>query len=264
MTGEELLTMFCRLRGIPEKKIPHVVKTEIKRLDLEKYAKKRCGTYSGGNKRKLSTAIALVGSPPIILLDEPTTGMDPNARRHLWNALTELVAVGKSIVLTSHSMEECEALCTRLAIMVNGEFKSLGSAQHLKNKFGKGYTVSLCMKQGLYDRSEEEYPPHLNHTDSSDDDCPMLDAMPSSLNGMPPAMSLSSFRECLKRTMGMAITFNFVNKKYVSLTLPSNGLSWSEIFRKLEEHKEYLGIEDYSVSQTTLEQVFLDMVKYGN
>ena len=79
-------------------------------------------------------------------------------------------------------------------------------------RFGKGYTVSLCMKQGLYDRSEEEYPPHLNHTDSSDDDCPMLDAMPSSLNGMPPAMSLSSFRECLKRTMGMAITFNFVNK----------------------------------------------------
>ena len=68
------------------------------------------------------------------------------------------------------------------------------------------------MKQGLYDRSGEGNAPHLNHTDSSDDDCPMLDAIPSSLNGMTPAMSLSSFRECLKRIMGVAMTFNFVNK----------------------------------------------------
>ena len=89
---------------------------------------------SGGNKRKLSTAIALVGNPPIVLLDEPTTGMDPTTRRHLWDVLTGIVQEGRSIVLTSHSMEECEALCTRLAIMVNGSFKCLGSIQHLKNK----------------------------------------------------------------------------------------------------------------------------------
>ena len=89
---------------------------------------------SGGNKRKLSTAIALVGNPPIVLLDEPTTGMDPTTRRYLWNVLTAVVEEGGSIVLTSHSMEECEALCTRLTIMVNGSFKCLGSIQHLKNK----------------------------------------------------------------------------------------------------------------------------------
>ena len=89
---------------------------------------------SGGNKRKLSTAIALVGNPPIVLLDEPTTGMDPTTRRYLWDVLTGIVQEGRSIVLTSHSMEECEALCTRLAIMVNGSFKCLGSIQHLKNK----------------------------------------------------------------------------------------------------------------------------------
>lgn len=109
--------------------------------------------FSGGNKRKLSTAIALVGNPPIVLLDEPTTGMDPTTRRYLWDVLTGITKEGRSIVLTSHrcryycsylfivkvtnlthSMEECEALCTRLAIMVNGSFKCLGSIQHLKNK----------------------------------------------------------------------------------------------------------------------------------
>jgi ATP-binding cassette subfamily A (ABC1) protein 3 len=251
MTGEELLTMFCRLRGIPEKKIPHVVKTEIKRLDLEKYAKKRCGTYSGGNKRKLSTAIALVGSPPIILLDEPTTGMDPNARRHLWNALTELVAVGKSIVLTSHSMEECEALCTRLAIMVNGEFKSLGSAQHLKNKFGSGYTLSIkAMRSPL-----------------GPDGSTVRRKKAPPLGDLGPSLSLCSFTlsridERVFNSVFPGATVLEEHDGYATINLPSNGLSWSEIFRKLEEHKEYLGIEDYSVSQTTLEQVFLDVAKY--
>ncbi|CAH3155542.1 unnamed protein product, partial [Porites evermanni] len=99
--------------------------------------------FSGGNRRKLSTAIALVGNPPIIFLDEPTTGMDPVARRFLWDTLTGVLKDGRSIVLTSHSMEECEALCTRLAIMVNGHFKCLGSTQHLKSRFGRGYTLMV-------------------------------------------------------------------------------------------------------------------------
>ena len=69
--------------------------------------------------------------------------MDPGARRFLWNCVLEMVRGGQSVVLTSHSMEECEALCTRLAIMVNGSFKCHGSIQHLKNRFGSGYTLTL-------------------------------------------------------------------------------------------------------------------------
>ena len=104
----------------------------------------RCaGTYSGGNKRKLSTAIALVGNPSIVFLDEPTSGMDPGARRFLWNTVLQMVRGGQAVVLTSHSMEECEALCTRLGIMVNGQFKCLGSIQHLKNRFGSGYSLTI-------------------------------------------------------------------------------------------------------------------------
>ena len=69
--------------------------------------------------------------------------MDPGARRFLWNCVLEMIRGGQSVVLTSHSMEECEALCTRLAIMVNGTFKCHGSIQHLKNRFGSGYTLTL-------------------------------------------------------------------------------------------------------------------------
>ncbi|MED6268573.1 ATP-binding cassette sub- A member 1, partial [Characodon lateralis] len=106
----------------------------IQKLGLVKYANKSAGTYSGGNKRKLSTAISLIGCPPVVFLDEPTTGMDPKARRFLWDCILSVIKEGRSVILTSHSMEECEALCTRMAIMVNGRFKCLGSIQHLKNR----------------------------------------------------------------------------------------------------------------------------------
>ena len=74
----------------------------IKTVGLTQYADRICGDYSGGNKRKLSTAIAMLGRPPLILMDEPSTGMDPGARRFLWNVVSQLVRSGKSVVLTSH------------------------------------------------------------------------------------------------------------------------------------------------------------------
>lgn len=73
--------------------------------------------------------------------------MDPGAKRQLWDMVSKVRKTGKSIVLTSHSMDECEALCTRLAIMVNGEFKCLGSVQHLKNKFSQGFNLTIKVKK---------------------------------------------------------------------------------------------------------------------
>uniref|UniRef100_A0A8C4VMZ8 ABC transporter domain-containing protein n=1 Tax=Gopherus evgoodei TaxID=1825980 RepID=A0A8C4VMZ8_9SAUR len=141
LTGREHLEFFALLRGVPEKEVCQVGEWAIRKLGLVKYGEKYAGNYSGGNRRKLSTAIALIGSPPVVFLDEPTTGMDPKARRFLWNCALSIIKEGRSVVLTSHSMEECEALCTRMAIMVNGRFRCLGSVQHLKNRFGDGYTI---------------------------------------------------------------------------------------------------------------------------
>jgi len=105
MTGRELLTMYARLRGVPEKLIPRLINELLSLFMLGKYADKVCGMYSGGNKRKLSTAVAMCGPSPVVFLDEPSTGMDPGARRFLWNALLQAMKRGRSIILTSHSME---------------------------------------------------------------------------------------------------------------------------------------------------------------
>ena len=104
-------------------------------MDLLEVAGRLARELSGGNKRKLSVGIAIIGKPPLVLLDEPSTGMDPLTKRRVWRTINRMAAGGEtSVVLTTHSMEECEALCTRLAIMVNGNFKCLGSIQHLKSK----------------------------------------------------------------------------------------------------------------------------------
>ncbi|CAF3959723.1 unnamed protein product, partial [Rotaria magnacalcarata] len=157
LTGEETLYMFARLRGVQEHQIPQIATALIELMNLRKHANKPVYAYSGGNKRKLSAAVALIGDPSIVFLDEPTTGMDPKARRHFWNAIAQFRDHGKPIILTSHSMEECEALCTRLAIMVNGKFKCLGSIQHLKSKFGEGYTIMTKLKEFNQTRVDEFY-----------------------------------------------------------------------------------------------------------
>ena len=134
-----------------------MVDESLRKLSLVPYKDRCAGTYSGGNRRKLSTAVSLIGDPKVVFLvksffernkclgqrmneialaqDEPSSGMDPRARRSLWEAVLKAVRDSQSVLLTSHSMEECQVLCTRLAIMVNGTLKCLGSPQHLKNRW---------------------------------------------------------------------------------------------------------------------------------
>ncbi|OWK05225.1 ABCA4 [Cervus elaphus hippelaphus] len=105
LTGREHLYLYARLRGVPAEEIERVTNWSIQSLGLSLYADCLAGTYSGGNKRKLSTAIALIGCPPLVLLDEPTTGMDPQARRMLWNTIMGIIREGRAVVLTSHRQE---------------------------------------------------------------------------------------------------------------------------------------------------------------
>ncbi|XP_074118834.1 retinal-specific phospholipid-transporting ATPase ABCA4 isoform X3 [Sminthopsis crassicaudata] len=224
LTGREHLYLYARLRGVPTEDIKRVANWCIRSLGLSPYADRLVGSYSGGNKRKLSTAIALIGCPPLVLLDEPTTGMDPQARRLLWNTIMSIIRQGRAVVLTSHSMEECEALCTRLAIMVKGSFQCLGTIQHLKYRFGDGYIVTMKIKPpkvGLL--------PDLNPAEQ------FLQA---------------NFPDSVQR-----------ERHYNMLQYRISSSSLARIFQLLISNKDSLYIEEYSVTQTTLDQVFVNFAK---
>uniref|UniRef100_A0A3Q3GSS5 P-type phospholipid transporter n=1 Tax=Labrus bergylta TaxID=56723 RepID=A0A3Q3GSS5_9LABR len=223
LTGREHLEFYARLRGVPEKEVTMVAEWGIQKLGLVKYSNKSAGTYSGGNKRKLSTAMALIGCPQVIFLDEPTTGMDPKARRFLWDCILSIIKEGRSVVLTSHSMEECEALCTRMAIMVNGRFKCFGSIQHLKNRFGDGYTVIVRVGGS---------PPELKPVEDF-----VLQTFPGSI---------------LKEKHHNTLQYQ----------LPYAQGALANMFSQFTNNQERLGLEDYSVSQTTLDQVFVNFARH--
>ena len=100
---------------------------------------------SGGNKRKLSVAMAMIGNPKIVFLDEPSTGMDPVARRFMWDVISRIVNRDRScaVVLTTHSMEEADMLGDRIAVMSHGKIQAIGTSLFLKNKYGGGFKLSL-------------------------------------------------------------------------------------------------------------------------
>lgn len=112
LTGRQMLETFAAFRGIPDEEISNKVDELLYALELEEFADKPCGDYSGGNKRKLCFALAFIGTPRLILLDEPTSGVDAAARRKMWELMQNVKNRGEktSIVLTSHSMDECEVL----------------------------------------------------------------------------------------------------------------------------------------------------------
>ena len=101
--------------------------------------------YSGGNKRKLCVGVALIGEPQIVFLDEPSTGVDPFSRRLMWTLIASTMK-GRSVILTSHMMEEVQALCQRICILSKGRMQCLGSAQQLIERYGDGYEVHIAVK----------------------------------------------------------------------------------------------------------------------
>eukprot|EP00594_Rhizosolenia_setigera_P014554 CAMPEP_0178972746 /NCGR_PEP_ID=MMETSP0789-20121207/21232_1 /TAXON_ID=3005 /ORGANISM="Rhizosolenia setigera, Strain CCMP 1694" /LENGTH=1341 /DNA_ID=CAMNT_0020660323 /DNA_START=1119 /DNA_END=5142 /DNA_ORIENTATION=+ len=145
MTGREHVELYASIKGLPKNILDRAVSKTLDHVGLSSIdSKKLSSNYSGGMKRKLSVACALIGQPPIIFLDEPSTGMDPLSRRELWDVISTTVAETRtSMILTTHSMEECEALCPRIAIMAGGKLRCLGSAQRLKSRFGKGFQLEL-------------------------------------------------------------------------------------------------------------------------
>jgi len=129
LTVLEHLELYSEIKGIPTNLREALVDKKLQEMDLERFRNVQAGTLSGGNKRKLSVAIAMIGNPPIVFLDEPSTGMDPEARRFMWNVISRIATQRgqSSIILTTHSMEEAEALSTKIAIQVDGNLRCLGS-----------------------------------------------------------------------------------------------------------------------------------------
>jgi ABC-type multidrug transport system ATPase subunit len=113
------------------------------KLGLVNDANRRCGQLSLGMQRRLCVAIALIGSPKVIILDEPSRDIDPSMKKHIWNTLQRLQKDGKVIIIASQNVHECEHMCGKVGLMINGRLQYVGTTKEIKNKFLNGYTVSF-------------------------------------------------------------------------------------------------------------------------
>ncbi|MEW2573321.1 ATP-binding cassette domain-containing protein [Streptomyces sp. NPDC047070] len=139
ITGEENMLLMADLHHLPRSEGRRVTAELLERFDLTEAAKKPASTYSGGMKRRLDIAMTLVGSPRIIFLDEPTTGLDPRSRHTMWGIIRELVTTGVTVFLTTQYLEEADQLADRIAVLNNGRIAAEGSAEELKRLIPGGH-----------------------------------------------------------------------------------------------------------------------------
>ncbi|KAM6403297.1 ATP-binding cassette sub-family A member 9-like [Rhynochetos jubatus] len=142
LTVKENLRTFAHIKGIQQKEVEQEVQKVLTMLDLTDLQNVRADTLSGGQKRKLSLGIAILGNPQVLLLDEPTAGLDPCSRHHVWSLLKERQA-GRVTLFTTPSMEEADAHADRKAFLSNGRLQCVGSSLYLKRKWGIGYHLRM-------------------------------------------------------------------------------------------------------------------------
>jgi len=221
LTGREHLLLYARIKGIKTADAKQSVDKFITALELGDHADKPTAGYSAGTKRKFTLSLSLLGLPRILLLDEPSRGLDPAARHAMWDLISAEIA-GRTAIIATHSMEEADRLCHRIGILVNGQLKCLGSGRHLKAKFGSGYDMEIRT------RPDEK----------------SMEAVKTLIRELIPESKL---------------VLEFASK--LRFSVPHVDLPLSKVFRELERMRDALFIADYSMSQTTLEQVFLGFVK---
>lgn len=232
MTVLEHLRFYARARGVPN--ISQNVAAVLSAVGLNAFKNRMAAKLSGGNKRKLSLGIALMGNPSVLLLDEPSSGMDAAAKRVMWRTLAG-VAHGRALLITTHSMEEADALATRAGIMAR-RMLALGTGEELRARFGDGWVVQVVQASAPATGEEE----------------------------------MRRVREWVVQIVPGAVLDERMAHGQVRFTAPWGGkagevegkrhMTIAELFEKLERAKEGLGIAYYSVGRTTLDQVFLSIV----
>ena len=220
LTVKEHLKYIVQIKGNYDN--INQVEDFIQNIKLGEKQNDLCSTLSGGQKRKLCVAMALIGNSKLILLDEPTSGIDVIARRELWKFL-KMNKKDKIIILTTHSLEEAEFLGDKIGIMTEGKFICSGTSSYLKNKFPCGFNLNLIINNKIFRYKKNELMNELKKIDQS--------------------ALIKIYSNVI-----LSINFNLIKENTIS-----------EIFNYLDLIKNDFGIEQYTISTTSLEDVFINL-----
>ncbi|XP_045669919.1 ABC-type organic anion transporter ABCA8 isoform X2 [Ursus americanus] len=223
LTMKEHLEVFAAIKGLRKADAAVTISRLADALKLQDQLKLPVKVLSEGIKRKLCFALSILGNPSVVLLDEPSTGMDPEGQQQMWQAIRATFKdTERGALLTTHYMAEAEAVCDRVAIMVSGKLRCIGSIQHLKSKFGKNYLLEMKVKT--------------------------------------PEQRESLHQEVLRVFPQAARQERYSSVMVYKLPV-EDVRPLAQAFFTLEKVKQSFDLEEYSLSQSTLEQVFLELSK---
>ncbi|XP_028990236.1 ATP-binding cassette sub-family A member 5 isoform X2 [Betta splendens] len=227
VTLQEHLEIYAAIKGLKGQDVPGIIKRVVSALELKEHLHKQAKSLSAGLKRKLCFALSMIGNPQIVLLDEPSSGMDPKSKQRMWRAIRAAFKNHqRGAILTTHYMEEAEAVCDRVAIMVSGQLRCIGSIQHLKGKYGRGYSLEVKLREEL--------------------------------TGLQQVALLH--KEILRIFPHAARQESFATLMVYKIPMGDVG-SLAKSFAQLERAKQTFNFEEYNFSQSTLEQVFMEFAK---
>lgn len=267
MTVEEHLEFYARVRGVSD--VAHNVEAVLRAVGLTAFRTRMAAELSGGNRRKLSLAIALMGNPAVVLLDEPSSGLDAAAKRIMWRTLAAIVP-GRCILLTTHSMEEADALAGRAGILAT-RMLALGTTDALRRRWGDRLHVHIVAKGAP--RTDEETMVRLRAFITSRWPGAVIDAgdWHGQLRFSVPAAEVLASKDGKTTQQEAAAHEDTISPVNGSGALVTNsaasgdgGSALGRMVVLLEEHRNELAIEHYAVSPTTLDQVFLTIVGSHN
>jgi ABC-type multidrug transport system ATPase subunit len=247
LTGAEHLYIYGRVKGLDAKDVKRQSEELLGSVKLTAAAGQRTSTYSGGMRRRLSVAIALLGDPLIVYLDEPTTGMDPISRRHVWDAI-EAAKVGRAVVLTTHSMEEADILGDTIAIMARGRVRAYGSSLRLKQRFGSGYQLAVAITGGSVGVTG------VNGNSGNGNENKKENAAVKKARVEAVTALFKSELGVQAPEAGTGAYLVFLIPKSAENELPA-------FLRQLDDRKQELGVSDIQISLTSLEEVFLSIAR---
>ncbi|XP_063366023.1 uncharacterized protein LOC134654508 [Cydia amplana] len=226
LTVRETLSFYCELRSIEQE--DEVIKRTVAMFDLSKYVEVRTGALSGGNKRKLCAAIAFMGRTPLVLLDEPTSGMDPGSRLCVLRGVRAALGARRGVLLSTHALRDARRLCARVALVRRGALCAQGSVDDCLRRFGGGYAISC--RVGRREDATQQSP---------------REAWRRVLASAPRAVP----RDLSRGRMHFVIPAVIDDKQEATRL--------SSIFRLMAELQSECDVEDYTINQSSLEEMFL-------
>ncbi|KAF9935510.1 ATP-binding cassette sub- A member 1 [Modicella reniformis] len=249
LPSEALLETINEREAIKEniRERPTWIRSRLEAVQLWKDRHTRAGRLSGGMKRRLSTIISTIGDPDVLILDEPTTGMDPVHRRHVWTFLAQFKR-GRCILLTTHSMEEADALGDRVAIMVAGHLKAIGNTTRLKNKFGNGYRVEIALGNSASTTGDQvgHDPQHPNNNG----------------NNTLSQKDLEQEITAATRAIVPESTLLDLSGGVIVFGIPMQAIGhMADLTAMLEKTQAQGKVKNWGIAQTSLEEVFLTLIR---